>query len=1141
MGRKASRLSLRSVSLLALGFSAFAIPLSSWAEGRPVTFSFQQGDGYGRIIASWEDGDETAPQIAATMTGPVMVLRFEEPVEFDPEEFQDGLPDYIAVARLADDGREARVALAREYRLHQSYSYDLAGIDLVPAADTSDPADVVSPLAAIKRQEAARAEQAAEAARLASIPSPLPVRLAASETEDFSTLAFYWPQEIPFSVEENGRELTLTFDRRAEADLAPTRVDPPTGLRSINAENTETKWIVNLDMMEGYWASAVEVDNTAVVRFRPGQKPEDEAEAVVLPAALQALADQLPDDGIEPPSRKPFDTAPDVLTPDPDTFAAADASAGPAYEYNFEDVAAEPEELPPITPPRLWNEALNGGQNVVVEGRPKSRGVDLDFAFRSEIPATIFRRHGAVWIAFPANGKFELSRSLADTGFRIDQVQSEEGMSLRVFAPSDLMVNVTSSGRLWSVSIGGEGDLASTSLQPTRSASSGGSGIIVDVPNAGTVFTMTDPEVGETLELVSAMEHTTSLPKPLNFVEASFPVTTQGLVIVPRADDLSILQRGDQILISLDKGMALSNWGVQSELVDGQSLSPGFLDFESWRRGDMGSFWSNYGALSRAAAIADMQEWSGQSANIDLARFLLAWELAPETFGPLRIAAEADPILEQDAQWLALKGGAEVMLGRYEEALETLDKSAVRTDPAVAAWRGYAEAELGDWRKARQSFLEANPLIDAYFPLWAGRFHAAAARANIRMGDGSAAERHAEAARRTGDPVAMGQASLTLGELALAAGRKNDAQTIFSKLLDHEDPNVRVRAELSDTMLGLETGRISLMDAADRLDSLRFRWRGDALELEIVAALSDVQFRLGNFREALQLAQSFAMQFPDMPGARELRIQMSEYFDDLFLNSKADDIDPIQALALFYEFRDLTPIGPDGDRMIRKLANRLVAFDLLDPATELLAHQVENRNLIGASRAKIAADLASIYLIDKRPEEALRVIGSTRQTGLDDDLRLERRLLEAAAHMELQRYSHAIELLESLSDQRSKELLAEVHWRARSWGPAGRALQNALPDPGVSSLTPSQVQTAIRAAVAYRLDGNPEGLADLRAGYTPAMSQTAQSETFDLLTGSTRVTSTRLTDIVKSLADTSSANAFISGLKQKFGGAGGQR
>ena len=340
MGRKASRLSLRSVSLLALGFSAFAIPLSSWAEGRPVTFSFQQGDGYGRIIASWEDGDETAPQIAATMTGPVMVLRFEEPVEFDPEEFQDGLPDYIAVARLADDGREARVALAREYRLHQSYSYDLAGIDLVPAADTSDPADVVSPLAAIKRQEAARAEQAAEAARLASIPSPLPVRLAASETEDFSTLAFYWPQEIPFSVEENGRELTLTFDRRAEADLAPTRVDPPTGLRSINAENTETKWIVNLDMMEGYWASAVEVDNTAVVRFRPGQKPEDEAEAVVLPAALQALADQLPDDGIEPPSRKPFDTAPDVLTPDPDTFAAADASAAQAYEYNFENAMA---------------------------------------------------------------------------------------------------------------------------------------------------------------------------------------------------------------------------------------------------------------------------------------------------------------------------------------------------------------------------------------------------------------------------------------------------------------------------------------------------------------------------------------------------------------------------------------------------------------------------------------------------------------------------------------------------------------------------------------------------------------------------------------------------------------------------------
>ena len=32
----------------------------------------------------------------------------------------------------------------------------------------------------------------------------------------------------------------------------------------------------------------------------------------------------------------------------------------------------------------------------------------------------------------------------------------------------------------------------------------------------------------------------------------------------------------------------------------------------------------------------------------------------------------------------------------------------------------------------------------------------------------------------------------------------------------------------------------------------------------------------------------------------------------------------MQALALFYDFRELTPIGADGDEMVRRLARRLI-------------------------------------------------------------------------------------------------------------------------------------------------------------------------------------------------------------------------
>ena len=39
----------------------------------------------------------------------------------------------------------------------------------------------------------------------------------------------------------------------------------------------------------------------------------------------------------------------------------------------------------------------------------------------------------------------------------------------------------------------------------------------------------------------------------------------------------------------------------------------------------------------------------------------------------------------------------------------------------------------------------------------------------------------------------------------------------------------------------------------------------------------------------------------------------------------------------------MTPIGRQGDEMVRLLAKRLVEVDLLDQATELLRHQVDNR------------------------------------------------------------------------------------------------------------------------------------------------------------------------------------------------------
>src|SRR3546814_13655683 len=91
---------------------------------------------------------------------------------------------------------------------------------------------------------------------------------------------------------------------------------------------------------------------------------------------------------------------------------------------------------------------------------------------------------------------------------------------------------------------------------------------------------------------------------------------------------------------------------------------------------------------------------------------------------------------------------------------------------------------------------------------------------------------------------------------------------------------------------------------------------------------------------------------------------MSDEFAKLFLDGGAQSLPPLTALALYYDYRELTPPGPEGDEIISKLADRLVSVDLLNRAAELIEHQITYR-LRGDARAKAGARLAVVYLLDQ--------------------------------------------------------------------------------------------------------------------------------------------------------------------------------
>ena len=135
---------------------------------------------------------------------------------------------------------------------------------------------------------------------------------------------------------------------------------------------------------------------------------------------------------------------------------------------------------------------------------------------------------------------------------------------------------------------------------------------------------------------------------------------------------------------------------------------------------------------------------------------------------------------------------------------------------------------------------------------------------------------------------------------------------------------------------------------------------------------------------AFEITRDAAANNPESKPIQELTLEAEAQFAELFLNGAADQLGDLDALSLYYDFRQLTPAGARGDEMIRNLARRLVKVDLLAQAADLLEYQIDSR-LQGAAQAQVAAELALIRIADRNPEGALRVLNRTRIANLAAD------------------------------------------------------------------------------------------------------------------------------------------------------------
>lgn len=1036
---------------------------------------------------------------AEIAAGAVLVANFSEPASFDASIIPGESAGLAAMARLDGDGRTLRVALNREAQPRVSVSHNVIAIDLAPPGASALP-DIVSPF---ERNRRAEAEAAAERAREAANAPPPPaqsVSVRVGEATEYTRLEFTWPRAVAHELETSGQTARLIFAERGELDLRPVSASPPRWLEAASAQNNDDGLVVSLRIEEGARARVWSEDNRVVLDIL--------APGAVTPEALIAALSQAA--GGEP----------EVQT----------ASAEPAMDAVAEAVA-EPEETVPAVRP---NPVPDSG---TVRARVSRQSNDAVLAFEwAHLPGlAVYRRSGSYWIVFDAAAGLDVSELAGAPRRHITAHEVHSGpdyVALRLETPDATQVDVIAAGSAWTIALRDAVDEPPRSVRVSRETPiNQPARVRIAHDGARSARRVQDPVAGDTVLVLTADGEKRGMITPYRLVEANFLTSVHGVAIQPVADDLELTVRAGGADLTRPGGMVLSRAAMPGAGgAAAQPASPAFLDLEGWRGGE-----DFMAGLQEAQRLASSGE---PDALLALARFYLAWELAPEALGAVRLAMEARPGFDDTPEMRALTGVAHLMIGRNGRAEVLLSGSVLNEDPVVQPWRGLTAARRQDWAEARRRLDEGAASVFFFDPVWQARIRAAHARAAIELNDIAAASAILAAMDpEEADPQAAAEAGYVTARLAALTGDTERAIAMFDALSRSPWEPVQAMALMEKLRLQIAARAIGTAEAAETLESLRFRWRGDATELEAARMLGQLYADAGRYHDALSVMQAARQRQPGSMTARRMAADMDQLFRRLFLEDEASRMSPVEALALYNEFSTLTPQGADGDRMVRRVADRLVAVDLLDPAAALLQHQVDNRSMPGNARARVASDLAVIYLMGRRHEEALRVLRATRMAGLNEDLVAERRLLEARSLAGLGRRDHALELIEADDSQQARRLRADIAWEQRDWSGAGRGLEALLGarwrDEG--PLDETESRDILRAAIAYALASDRAGLDRVEARYRTAMAQTRHAGAFNLVVSDiTGATDRRLNDLVSSIAARDTMDAFLAGFASRF-------
>ncbi len=1053
-------LTLRFLSVLCVLVLALGLYQVAHAALSPTVSAMEVRD-FTRITFNWPQ--KVRFKVKENDAG--VTLTFSEPADINLQAIKQRLGPRLQGSSVSGDSRSITLNFDKPYRIRHFISGNANGIDII----------------GVKPQAEPQAEPQPEP-QTPSPPEPQGnTQEAQGEAQQTRVSAYTPPASPPAPAAPEAEPAPIPV-------MAPT--PKPTPPRQAAVEAPTPRQIAQAD-------TSGETDSPTY-STKETNRPVDEA-AQPVPDVANAPPQPITTQATDAEEPAPADAAQEAPADDP--FAEFVGSTEPAVDTQTTRTGAPVPEVGVEE-----TEASGSDRPFVITTKTTSTGIEIRFPWTKRTAAAVFFRDHYLWIVFDAKQNMNLTlleSILPASVTSIEEIPHATHTILRMQTDGSLYAQV---GRPrgsveWWVTLSPyqqvPTQLVSVELRPGARTPN----IFLPVLQYAPPITVRDPSAGDRIVVTPFFKPGEGLYPGREFVELEILPSPQGLAVVKRSNQARVVPLRNGIRLTAQQtGLSLSADLPKLALEELQVLSSlTWFPYQQFKTPD-----NDIIALRRdiEQKLIDAQPLRANSLRLRLAQAHFAEGHAHETLGLLELIRASDPNFYDARRLAALEGAANFLINRHPEAIEAFASPALRDSQESKLWEQVLNVLQEE--RPRFDYLEQyDAFISKYPPRLREKLAILAADNYINRKSYNRALKTFDTLSVTGvDERVMPYVDFLLGKISAENEQYESAQNIWKPLTEQADNRfIRARAEFALTTLQYNLDEISAQEAIDRLDRLRIVWRGDSFELSLLQYLGELYVDNGDYLAGLRAWREVVNHFPDSAIASSVARDMAEAFNYLFAEGGADQLEPLQALATFYEFRELTPVGRAGDKMIQGLADRLASVDLLGRAAALLEHQIKFRQE-GEARSAMGAQLALIYILNEQPARALDVLELTGYGENPAELDRKRTLLGAMALSETGRTQQALDMLASDVSREADALRLNIYWKERDWDQVINIAEGLLADRdnALAPLDEEETEQLLQLAIAYMFERDTIQLQYLRNYFGPLVSEGPNRDIFMYVT-----------------------------------------